>query len=108
MGFKEEEKQAQEEKREYIFPPLSLLKAPPKRLANAGEDEAKANAVKLVKTLASFRVNTKISNISRGPTITRYELVPEEGVRVRSVANLVDDISPLFLAERGQDRQAPR
>lgn len=106
VGFKEEENQAQEEKREYIFPPLSLLKAPPKRSANAGEDEAKANAVKLVKTLASFRVNTKISNISRGPTITRYELVPEEGVRVRSVANLVDDIS-LSLATEGVRIEAP-
>ena len=71
-----------------------------------GEDEAKANAVKLVKTLASFRVNTKISNISRGPTITRYELVPEEGVRVRSVANLVDDIS-LSLATEGVRIEAP-
>ncbi|MCI8332065.1 MAG: DNA translocase FtsK [Clostridiales bacterium] len=95
-----------EEKKEYIFPPLSLLKNPPQRVAAVGEEEAKANAVKLVKTLASFRVNTKISNISRGPTITRYELVPEEGVRVRSVANLVDDIS-LSLATEGVRIEAP-
>ena len=51
-------------------------------------------------------MNTKISNISRGPTITRYELVPEEGVRVRSVANLVDDIS-LSLATEGVRIEAP-
>lgn len=97
---------APQEKKEYIFPPLSLLKNPPQRSAATGEEEAKANAVKLVKTLASFRVNTKISNISRGPTITRYELVPEEGVRVRSVANLVDDIS-LSLATEGVRIEAP-
>jgi len=95
-----------QEKKEYIFPPLSLLKNAPQRSAATGEEEAKANAVKLVKTLASFRVNTKISNISRGPTITRYELVPEEGVRVRSVANLVDDIS-LSLATEGVRIEAP-
>lgn len=94
------------EPREYILPPIRLLKDPGKRSAVAGTEEAQANALKLVKTLASFRVNTHISNISRGPTITRYELVPEEGVRVRSVANLVDDIS-LSLATEGVRIEAP-
>lgn len=100
------EPEEEKEVRDYVLPPVSLLKDPGKRSADAGEEEAKTNAIKLVKTLASFKVNTRIANISRGPTITRYELVPEEGVRVRSVANLVDDIS-LSLATEGVRIEAP-
>ncbi len=102
----EEKKPDKKEPKKYILPPLSLLKNPGVRNASAGKEEAAANAIKLVKTLASFKVNTHISNISRGPTVTRYELVPEEGVRVRSVANLVDDIS-LSLATEGVRIEAP-
>ncbi len=92
--------------RRYEFPPVSLLKKNTNKSTAEGDEEAKQNAVKLVRTLASFKVNTKISNISRGPTVTRYELVPEEGVRVRSVANLVDDIA-LSLATGGVRIEAP-
>lgn len=107
IGHTEEEaKKDKKEPKKYILPPLSLLKNPGKRNTSDGRDEAAANAIKLVKTLASFKVNTHISNISRGPTVTRYELVPEEGVRVRSVANLVDDIS-LSLATEGVRIEAP-
>ena len=69
-------------------------------------EELHSNAVKLVETLRSFKVRTRIVNVSRGPTITRYELVPEEGVRVRSIANLVDDIA-LNLATTGVRIEAP-
>ncbi|MBQ8697349.1 MAG: DNA translocase FtsK, partial [Clostridia bacterium] len=90
----------------YEFPPVSLLKKPAGKSTAEGDEEARQNAVKLVRTLASFKVNTRISNISRGPTVTRYELVPEEGVRVRSVSNLVDDIA-LSLATGGVRIEAP-
>ena len=69
-------------------------------------DELHTNAKKLVDTLASFRVRTRIVNVSRGPAITRYELAPEEGVRVRAIANLVDDIA-LNLATTGVRIEAP-
>lgn len=90
----------------YHFPPVTLL-APPEH--KRGEDvgaELRANAQKLVETLRSFNVKVSISSVSRGPTITRYELIPEAGTRVRSIANLVDDIS-LSLATSGIRIEAP-
>lgn len=96
----------QPEKPKYVFPPVTLLhlEQAPKN-TDIGE-ELHSNAVKLVETLRSFKVRTKIVNVSRGPTITRYELVPEEGIRVRAIANLVDDIA-LNLATSGVRIEAP-
>ena len=56
--------------------------------------------------LNSFKVSTRIVDISRGPTITRYELQPDDGVRVKQISNLVDDIS-LGLASTGVRIEAP-
>jgi len=105
----EAEKADQEEKepvREYVFPPLSLLNIKNEPQNVDISDELHKNAVKLVETLASFKVRTRVVNVSRGPTVTRYELVPEEGIRVRSIANLVDDIA-LNLATTGVRIEAP-
>jgi len=91
---------------QYQFPPITLLK---KDLSDKSEDvaeELESNAAKLVGILRSFNVKTKIVNVSRGPTITRYELQPEAGTRVRSIANLVDDIA-LGLAADGVRIEAP-
>ncbi len=89
----------------YTFPPISLLTALPSKHTDNSE-ELENNANRLVETLRSFKVRTKIVNVSRGPTITRYELQPEEGVRVKAIANLVDDIS-LNLATSGVRIEAP-
>ena len=89
----------------YTYPPISLLTAIPAKQTDASE-ELQSNATRLVETLRSFKVRTKVVNISRGPTITRYELQPEEGVRVRAISNLVDDIS-LNLAASGVRIEAP-
>ncbi|MBO4220342.1 MAG: DNA translocase FtsK [Clostridia bacterium] len=89
----------------YIFPPYDLLRedeVPPA----ADENEMRSNAKKLVDTLLSFNVKTKVVNVTKGPTITRYELQPEAGTRVRSIANLVDDIA-LSLATSGVRIEAP-
>ena len=91
---------------EYKFPPIDLLTEDPGGVNEDIKDELQDNAVKLVDTLKSFKVNTKIENISRGPTITRYELLPEAGTRVRSITNLVDDIA-LNLATTGVRIEAP-
>lgn len=90
----------------YVFPPITLLyhEQPPSSVDIS--TELQTTAVKLVDTLNSFRVRTKIVNVSRGPAITRYELAPEEGIRVRSIANLVDDIA-LNLATTGVRIEAP-
>lgn len=90
----------------YAFPPTSLLD-PGVTPSNADiSEELQTTAKKLVDTLRSFKVRTHIVNVSRGPTITRYELAPEEGIRVRSILNLVDDIS-LNLATSGVRIEAP-
>lgn len=101
-----EEEPVKKEKPQYVFPPISLL-SPAKKPENEDiTEELRTNANKLVETLASFKVRTKIIDISRGPAITRYELQPEEGVRVRQIANLVDDIA-LNLATSGIRIEAP-
>lgn len=93
-------------KHEYKFPPLSLLHKDSGGLNADHSEELKANGVKLVSALESFKVRTKITSISRGPTITRYELLPDQGVRVRAIANLVDDIA-LNLETSGVRIEAP-
>lgn len=91
---------------EYKFPPLTLLHKDQGGLNADHSEELKANGVKLVSALESFKVKTKITSISRGPTITRYELLPDQGVRVRAIANLVDDIA-LNLETSGVRIEAP-
>ena len=92
---------------EYLFPPIDILKK-----IKADEDEAAAheelmaNAQALMDTLKSFNVRIQEITYSRGPTITRYELKPDVGVRIRSIANLVDDIA-LSLATTGVRIEAP-
>ncbi len=89
----------------YKFPPIELLTMPPEVTA-ASREEIETKAKKLVDTLKSFNVKVKISDVSCGPTITRYELTPESGTRVRAISNLVEDIS-LNLASPGVRIEAP-
>lgn len=91
---------------EYKFPPIDFLSKGDDEVHGDIKDELQDNAVKLVETLRSFNVKVKIENISRGPTITRYELTPEPGTRVSSIRNLVDDIA-LNLATTGVRIEAP-
>jgi len=93
-------------KPEYKFPPIDLLSEDKGTKAGDIRGELHDNAAKLVRVLGSFNVKTKIVGVSRGPTITRYELLPEAGTRVRSIANLVDDIA-LNLATTGVRIEAP-
>lgn len=91
---------------EYVLPPIDLLEKPePKDETNAVE-EMKANAQRLVDTLASFGVQTRIVDISRGPTVTRYELQPSAGVKISKITSLADDIA-LNLATAGVRIEAP-
>lgn len=91
---------------EYKFPPIDFLSKGDNDVHGDIKGELQDNAVKLVETLRSFNVKVKIENISRGPTITRYELTPEPGTRVSSIRNLVDDIA-LNLATTGVRIEAP-
>lgn len=90
----------------YNFPPLNLLTE-----AECADDEniteeLKANAQKLVDTLQSFGVQTRVTEICRGPAVTRYELQPSAGVKISKITNLADDIA-LNLASAGVRIEAP-
>ena len=65
----------------YRLPPVSLLKLPHNPRSEDVSEELKQNASKLVETLKSFGVQTRIVDITRGPTVTRYELQPSTGVK---------------------------
>lgn len=77
--------------KKYMFPPLSRLQ---KGVASSGDStrELKETAMRLQQTLRTFGVNVTITDISQGPSVTRYELQPEQGVKVSKVVNLADDI----------------
>jgi len=88
----------------YVYPPVSLLNASQSRGSVAAGTEAMAEH--LVETLRSFGVETRIVNVSRGPTVTRYELQPCAGVKISKITNLADDIA-LNLATAGVRIEAP-
>lgn len=88
----------------YVFPPLTLLKEA--KDGNAAAAGSEVTAEHLVETLRSFGVETRIVNISRGPTVTRYELQPCAGVKISKITNLADDIA-LNLATAGVRIEAP-
>ena len=91
----------------YIYPPIDLLKyVPESKDEEAIRQELAEKGDIIVGTLANFGVRTKIVDIARGPTVTRYEIAPEAGVRVKSIANLVDDIA-LNLAAEGIRIECP-
>ena len=82
----------------YEFPPIEFLK-PGKVSTKLAKKAVTDTANRLQKTLYSFGVSAKVENVSVGPTITRYELKPAEGVRVNKIANLSDDIALSLAAE---------
>ena len=84
----EEEKKIQ---KEYIFPPLTLLKRGTGQ-TDFSDQEYRETAIKLQQTLQNFGVGVTVTNISCGPTVTRYELHPEQGVKVSKIVALADDI----------------
>ena len=104
--IEESEAENAEEADTYTFPPLSLLKETKATNAAALSAELDSTADKLVETLKSFGVETRIVDISRGPTVTRYELQPSAGVKISKITNLADDIA-LNLATAGVRIEAP-
>lgn len=95
-----------EEEKPYIFPPIDLLGRDPQTGSGGSRSEMIENAKKLESTLKSFGVDAKVIQISKGPTVTRYELSPSQGVKVSKIVNLADDIA-LNLAASGIRIEAP-
>ena len=78
--------------KEYKFPPLKLLKSGRGKGTKSNEASVRETAMKLKSTLENFGVNVTVTDYSCGPSVTRYELQPEQGVKVSKITNLADDI----------------
>lgn len=80
------------EGKDYIFPPVTLLIKEQQTQSSGYEQYLKETALKLQQTLESFGVNVTITDISCGPSVTRYEMFPEQGTKVSKILSLTDDI----------------
>ena len=76
----------------YCFPPIDLLKKPTRGAAD-GTEEMRENSRRLNETLASFRIDAHIINVTRGPSVTRYEVELDKGVRLNKLTSCADDIA---------------
>jgi S-DNA-T family DNA segregation ATPase FtsK/SpoIIIE len=90
----------------YRLPPLSLLKTVVKPRSKDYEADIQKQCAILEQTLADFKVHAEVVHVTRGPSVTRFELEPAPGVKVSSVVNLADDIA-LRLAASGVRIEAP-
>ena len=91
----------------YRKPPLSCLAEPVFNTEYGGNNaEIEQNSALLIKTLESFNVKATITGVFRGPSVTRYELLPAEGVKISKITSLADDIA-LRLAASGVRIEAP-
>lgn len=90
----------------YTLPPMELMKEHHMTGEQYSKSEIDDNAAKLIAVLASFGVGAKMLDVSVGPTVTRYELQPDSGVKVSKIVNLQDDLA-LGLAANGIRIEAP-
>ena len=90
----------------YCFPPLTMLAMSPQADRAKETEELQTNGKILVDTLNSFGVSTKIMDICRGPSVTRYEIQPAAGVKISKITSLSDDLA-LNLAATGVRIEAP-
>ena len=86
------ESSQQPQQPEYCFPPVDLLVIPPHAGAD-GTEEMRENSRRLNETLASFRIDAHIINVTRGPSVTRYEVELDKGVRLNKLTGCADDIA---------------
>lgn len=77
--------------RKYVFPPIRLLKKGDGKKGDS-TSQLKETALRLQQTLQTFGVRVTITDISQGPSVTRYEMQPEQGVKVSKIVGLADDI----------------
>ncbi len=101
-----DENSVEDEKPAYVFPPVDCLKLSEKEASTDNMTEMQMGAKKLLATLESFKIKAEVTNICRGPSVTRYELVPDAGVRINKITNLSDDIA-LRLAATSVRIEAP-
>lgn len=91
----------------YQFPPINLLSLPTKQESSGASDkDLRETAMRLKDTLQSFNVEVEMGAVTCGPTVTRYEVLPAQGVRVNKITNLADDLK-LSLAAPSIRIEAP-
>ncbi|MBQ8003137.1 MAG: DNA translocase FtsK [Clostridia bacterium] len=90
----------------YEFPPITLLERNKEQVSQSKGTDLREQAKRLVETLRSFGVEAKVLEVSKGPTVTRFELQPATGVKVSKIVNLADDIA-LNLAALSVRIEAP-
>ena len=91
----------------YQFPPIDLLSLPTKQESSGASDkDLRETAMRLKDTLQSFNVEVEMGAVTCGPTVTRYEVLPAQGVRVNKITNLADDLK-LSLAAPSIRIEAP-
>ncbi len=106
MLEKAESEEPQTPKNIYTLPPLTMLTYTPDTNAETYREELKQNATKLTDALATFNVQATVVDAKRGPTVTRYELTPDAGVKISKFTGLSDDIA-LHLAAQSVRIEAP-
>ncbi|MBR5519512.1 MAG: DNA translocase FtsK 4TM domain-containing protein, partial [Clostridia bacterium] len=84
---------------EYRLPPIELLKTEPQTNLESAEAEMRQNADKLIRTLASFNLDAQIVGVTRGPSVTRYEVQLSSGTRSSRLTGLADDIALALAAQ---------
>lgn len=92
--------------KDYAMPPVSLLSKPQEKTKATGMEEQRKNALLIEETLANFGVDAKVVHIVKGPAVTRYELRPAPGVRVRRIKELDNDLA-MNLAAKAVKIEAP-
>ncbi|WP_027635073.1 FtsK/SpoIIIE family DNA translocase [Clostridium butyricum] len=99
--------EGQREEKEYVHPSLELLKTNSStKLNSSDKKELIESANKLEEILSNFGVDAKVTQVTKGPSVTRFELQPSPGVKVSKIVNLSDDIA-LGLAASGIRIEAP-
>jgi S-DNA-T family DNA segregation ATPase FtsK/SpoIIIE len=84
----------EKKKRDYVFPSVEELEKNFSSISREEElDEIRRISELIETTLASFKIDVKVNGYSRGPSITRYEIIPPEGLKLRSIINLTDDLA---------------
>jgi DNA segregation ATPase FtsK/SpoIIIE, S-DNA-T family len=94
------------ENADYQLPSYSLLQLPPQHDQSGEYSVIQANAKKLEQTLQSFGVKAKVTQVHLGPAVTKYEILPDVGVKVSKIVNLQDDLA-LALAAKDIRMEAP-
>jgi len=98
--------QSEESSKAYVFPSIELMNKGQIIFNKDASKKSLSNAKKLEETLGSFGVEAKVLQIHRGPSVTRYELQPKQGVKVSKIVNLADDLA-LNLAASNIRIEAP-